>query len=123
MGGEEWRQEAAGVYSGAGSVKGAEVEIVTGLGWIGKAEVMERIWEMLEQLVKDERVGPVHVCVFLALVRMKDCGERFRREEVMRLAKVKGKTTYFRVMKDLGKWGYIDYKPSFDWKRGSEVGV
>jgi hypothetical protein len=84
---------------------------------------MKRVWEMLEPMVGDERIGPVHMCMFLALVRMKEEKKRLRREEVMKLAKVKGKTTYFRVIKDLEKWGYIKYRPSFDWKRGSEVGV
>lgn len=78
-------------------------------------------------LVEDARVGPVHVCVYLALVMCKRNGAfsetwGVRREDVMRLAKITGKTTYYRVMKDLAAWGYIQYKPG-DGMRRSEVSL
>jgi hypothetical protein len=80
---------------------------------------MEGIGELLAPLVGDDRVGPVHVCLYLAILQ---CGERqpvatpffIRREELMRLAKIRGKTTYFRVMGELAKWGYVEYWPSRD---------
>jgi hypothetical protein len=37
-----------------------------------------------------------------------------RRDELMRLARIQGRTTYYRVMKDLNKWRYIRYEPSRD---------
>jgi hypothetical protein len=87
--------------------------------------VMHGIGELLAPLVGDDRVGPVHVCLYLAVLQ---CGERqavaapfvIRREELMRLAKIRGMTTYFRVMGELAEWGYIDYRPSRD--KGGGVG-
>jgi hypothetical protein len=80
---------------------------------------MEGIEELLAPLVRDDRVGPVHVCLYLAILQY---GERqdlaapffIRREELMRLAKIRGKTTYFRVMGELATWGYVEYWPSRD---------
>jgi hypothetical protein len=80
---------------------------------------MEGIGELLAPLVGDDRVGPVHVCLYLAIVQ---CRERqglaatffIRREELMRLAKIRGKTTYFRTMGELAEWGYVEYWPSRD---------
>jgi hypothetical protein len=75
---------------------------------------MDGIGELLAPLVGDDRIGPVHVCLYLAILQY---GERrtsatpfyIRREELMRLAKIRGKTTYFRVMGELAKWGYVEY--------------
>jgi hypothetical protein len=86
---------------------------------------MDGIGELLAPLVGDDRVGPVHVCLYLAVLQ---CGERqsatapflIRREELMRLAKIRGKRTYFRVMGELAEFGYIDYWPSRD--KGGDVG-
>src|SRR5579862_3379889 len=57
------------------------------------------------------------------------CGERqgltalfyIRREELMRMAKIRGKTTYFRVIGELAKWGFIGYWPSRDKGERSSV--
>jgi hypothetical protein len=89
---------------------------------------MEGIGELLAPLVGDDRVGPVHVCLYLAILQF---GERqglaapfyIRREELMRLAKIRGKTTYFRVMGELAKWGYVEYWPSWDKGGRSRVRV
>jgi hypothetical protein len=88
---------------------------------------MKKLARLLKPLAKDGRVGPVHLCVYLALVMCMGPGMGsgrwvIRREEVMRLAKIKGRTTYYRVMKDLVKWGYIEYRPG-DGRRESEVGA
>jgi hypothetical protein len=48
---------------------------------------------------------------------------RIRREELIRLAKVEGKTTYYRVMRDLARWGYVEYRPSRDSEGRSKVRV
>jgi chromosome segregation and condensation protein ScpB len=46
-----------------------------------------------------------------------------QREELMRLAKIRGKTTYFRVMGELAEWGFIEYRPSRDKGGRSRVRV
>lgn len=87
--------------------------------------VMKKLRALMGPLVEDARVGPVHVCMYLALVLCRRGGDAsgswgVRRAEVMRLAKIRGKTTYYRVMKDLVRWGYIEYRPG-DGTRESEV--
>ncbi len=89
---------------------------------------MEGIGELLAALVADDRIGPVHVCLYLAVVQ---CGERqglsvpflIRRGELMRLAKIRGRTTYYRVMGELAKWGYVEYWPSRDKMEKSRVRI
>lgn len=89
---------------------------------------MGTVGKLLAPLVADKRVGPVHVCMWLAIWQ---CGERqaqggwmvIRREELMRLAKMEGKTTYYRVMGDLARWGYIGYRPSRSKRGESRVRV
>lgn len=86
---------------------------------------VQELGVLLAPLVEDRRIGPVHVCVYLALVVAgRQRAELFVvcREEVMRLAKIQGRTTYYRVMKDLAKWEYIEYRPGVG-KGKSEVGL
>jgi hypothetical protein len=89
---------------------------------------MKTMGRLLAPLVADKRVGPVHVCLWLAIwqcaerhagISQKTCARWrvdgwmvIRREELMRLAKMEGKTTYYRVMGDLARWGYVQYTPS-----------
>ena len=93
--------------------------------------MMHGIEEILGPLIVDARMGPVHMTVVLAIWM---CGRAeggagpavgfvIRREELMRLAKIRGKTTYFRVMKELAEWGYIEYWPSMAKKGKSRVRI
>ena len=88
---------------------------------------MKELQKVIKRLVEDGRIGPVHVSVYLALflcmraARGRGIGE-IRREEVMRLAKIQGKTTYYRIMKDLARWEYIEYRPG-DGTRSSKVRI
>ncbi|GGB20147.1 hypothetical protein [Puia dinghuensis] len=80
--------------------------------------------QLLQPLRSDERVGPVHVCVYLALLQ---CGGgrkgwfHIQRDEVMRLAKIKGRRTYYRVMGELAEIGFVEYWASRNGKSGSRV--
>ena len=89
---------------------------------------MKGVDEILGQLIGDVRAGPVHLCMYLAIWM---CGASaggvglfvIRREELMRLAKIHGKTTYFRVMKELAEWGYIEYWSSMAKEGKSRVRI
>ena len=78
---------------------------------------MKGIQEMLGPLIEDPRTGPVHLCLYLAIWQH---GEKqgepvlsvIQRVELMRHAKIRSKTTYFRVMRELAEWGYVEYRPS-----------
>ena len=43
------------------------------------------------------------------------------RDEVMRLAKIQGRNTYYRIMSELDAWGYIEYWPSRRSKGATKV--
>lgn len=85
-----------------------------------------RLRELLEPLIVDKRTGPVHLCVYLALLQCSQGREGWftiDREEVMRLAKVSGLTTYYKVMRELVEMGLVEYWASRNWKRGSRVRI
>jgi len=78
----------------------------------------------LRALQEDQRVGPVHLCMYLALFQCSGGREEWfsiEPKEVMGLAMVRGKTTYYQVMKDLVRWGYVEYRASRNWKCRSRV--
>jgi len=87
---------------------------------------VERLREVLEPLVVDQRTGPVHISVYLALLQ---CSLRregwfaIEREEVMRLARVSGLGTYYRVMRELVEMGLVEYRASRNFKSRSRVRV
>lgn len=93
--------------------------------WEGRIATVGKV---LAPLMVDRRIGPVHVCLYLAIWQ---CGERqarngwmmIRREELMRLAKISGRTTYYRVMGDLARWGYIGYRPSLYKRQRSRARI
>jgi hypothetical protein len=73
---------------------------------------MESLRKRLEGLVADPRAGAVHVAFYVALVQCGgDGGEAFCicREEVMRLAKIRGRTTYYKTLRELAAWGHVVY--------------
>jgi hypothetical protein len=72
---------------------------------------------ILEAMAENPWIGAGHVCLYLAICECRDRARAdgmfyIRREELMRLAKIRGTTTYFRYMATLGKLGYIEYWPS-----------
>jgi hypothetical protein len=89
---------------------------------------MKEVEVILGRLIGDARAGPVHLCVYQAIWM---CGESdggddpfvIRRAELMRLAKIRGMTTYFRVMRELAEWGYIEYWPSMAREGKSRVRI
>jgi hypothetical protein len=89
---------------------------------------MHPIMMILDAMANDDRIGTAHVCLYLAIW---DCGERLgakglfyiRRRELMRRSKLKGRTTYVRVIGELARWQYIDYRPTPDMRGRSRVRV
>jgi hypothetical protein len=76
----------------------------------------------LTPLQSNGRIGPVHICVYLALIQS-SAGHPgwfpIDRAHIMQLAKIKGETTYYRVLRDLHKAGLVEYWPSRCWKKES----
>lgn len=80
----------------------------------------------MELFAQDERLLPSHISLYLALFQAWN-QNRFRsqftidRNELMQASKIGSFTTFTRIIKDLKKWGYINYLPSFSASRGSTV--
>ena len=78
---------------------------------------MATLNELFYLFAADRRIGSRHISIFVALWLCKERENRvgpfyIRREEVMRLGKIQGRNTYYRVMGELDTWGYIEYWPS-----------
>ncbi len=67
-----------------------------------------------------------HLTLYLALFRLWN-RNRFKnpiyafREELMEMARIGSKTTYFKIMKDLHYHDFVKYEPSFDREVASKV--
>lgn len=79
-----------------------------------------------EKFCQDERLTPFHVSLYFSLFQYWNMA-RFRnpisisRDELMRSSKIGSVNTYIRCIKELDKWKYIEYIPSFNPQKGSQV--
>ncbi len=80
-----------------------------------------------ERVVKDKTLNPTHISLYVALFQFWNFN-RFKnpisisRDEVMRISKISSKATYHKCLKNLhSSLGYIDYQPSFNPFKGSQV--
>lgn len=78
------------------------------------------------KLIQDERVSVWHISVYLAFVHLWIQGGsnnpiRVSRKIIMQLAHIKGIATYHKCIKELQKFGYIKYYPTYDYFKGTLV--
>ena len=79
-----------------------------------------------EKVAIDKTLNPTHVSLYIALFQFWNCN-RFKnpisinRDEVMRISKICYKATYHKCLKDLHSLGYINYEPSYNPFKGSQV--
>ena len=74
----------------------------------------------------DNRIGPMHISLFMAIVQLWDKSNYQNPlivygQELMQLAKIYSITTYHRSIRELNEFGYINYKPSCNRFRGSLI--
>lgn len=75
---------------------------------------------------KDERMLPSHVSLFMTLyykwVRNKFADViKIKRVELMSMARISSVVTYHKCIRELHEFGYIIYKPTNDYYKGTEV--
>jgi len=81
----------------------------------------------MEKFASDDRLNPSHVSLYLALfqywnlARFKNPVVSISRDDIMRLSKIGSKVTYHRCIKDLHHWSYLQYLPSHNPFKGSQV--
>ena len=74
----------------------------------------------------DERIHPTHILLYAALYHCREQNHfetpfSVSRSQLMKLAKIRGKTTYHKHIKELNMYGYIRYEPSYHPRIGSLV--
>jgi len=86
----------------------------------------EPLYRFIAQVATDTRLCSVHLCLFAAIAYLgKDSkpGEQFRisRKEAMRYSGIRSIATYHTRLKELIRYGYIIYQPSYDPFRASQI--
>ncbi|SIT93956.1 hypothetical protein [Pontibacter indicus] len=71
---------------------------------------------------RDPRLHRSHLCLYMALLaQRREAYFRAQRKELMRCARIGSRVTYHRCMRELARWGYIHYLPSYDPGAKSQV--
>jgi len=81
---------------------------------------------VLQEFNGDSRLNPTHISLYIALFQLWNIHhfpEVFfiAREEVMQKSKIGSIATYHRCLRNLNDWKYIDYLPSHNPYKGSEI--
>ena len=80
----------------------------------------------LEKAMNDQRIGPSHISLYLGIFQ-RWVGQNFPakmaiiKNDLMRLSKVNGKATYYKIIRELHEFGYIEYFPGFGKVEQSQV--
>jgi len=78
----------------------------------------------LAPLQADERIGPVHIAMYLALLQC-STGRRnwfnINRIKIMKCSKIKGINTYYRTIRQLAEMNLIKYHASRNHLTGSRA--
>jgi hypothetical protein len=74
---------------------------------------MEVLRDFFEKVKGDPRIGPWHVSLFVAIV-VRPCTDGFYRvgrRGLVETSKIQGKTTYYKCLRELVDYGYLEYWP------------
>jgi hypothetical protein len=91
-----------------------------------KMNYIKHLTGFYEKVAFDKTLNPTHISLYLALFQFWNFN-RFKnpvnisRDEVMRISKINSKATYHKCLKNLHLQGYIDYQPSYNPFKGSQV--
>jgi hypothetical protein len=80
----------------------------------------------LEKAMNDNRLSPGHISLYVGIFQ--HWAERsfqnpmsIVKDQLMQLSKLNGKATYYKVMRDLHEFGYIQYLPGHGKREQSQV--
>lgn len=82
--------------------------------------------DFFNAIAGDPRISITHIGIYAALLQYWS-EHHFENPvqvfsyEIMRIAKISASTTYHKSIRDLNRYGYIRYEPSFKRNRGSKV--
>jgi hypothetical protein len=77
-------------------------------------------------LQRDNRLRPQHVALYIAILVVGAADSRSNvvkvtRADLMSRARISSKATYHRCIRDLEKFGYINYHPTFNSLVGTSI--
>lgn len=89
-------------------------------------EICEQLTRFCEKILQDPHVTPTHISLYLAiflefLIQKNPDQLNIDRDTLMLRAKISGRATYNKCMRELHEYGYIRYTPSFSSFLGSMV--
>jgi hypothetical protein len=81
---------------------------------------------LIKSVTSDCRLTTTHLSLFMAILscwQAQNCTDSIKitRRGMMRLSKIAAISTYHRCMKHLIKYGYFNYKPSYDHYFGTRI--
>jgi len=81
-----------------------------------------------EKISDDKTLNPTHISLYMALFQFWNSNLfknpiSISRDEVMRISKIGSRATYHKCLKNLHSLGYINYEPSFNSFKGSQVHI
>lgn len=84
--------------------------------------------DFLLAVAEDHRIHPAHISLYVALFF---CWKQqqykglidMRRDELMKMAKIVGRGTYQRCLRDLHSAGHINYQPVFSRFENSKIAI
>jgi hypothetical protein len=82
--------------------------------------------DFLDAEVEDPRLGPLHISLFAAILHFY-CVQEERipisvfGKQLMLYAKISSNNTYYRIIRELHRYGYIYYIPSYNPLLGSLI--
>jgi hypothetical protein len=91
-----------------------------------KVNFIKHLLAISEKFIDDDRLSPLHISLYYALFQTWNLS-KFRnpisinRSEMMWASKIGSANTYTKCLKELSAWSYINYKPSFNPHKGSQV--
>lgn len=80
----------------------------------------------LGKAARDSRLLPTHISLYIAMLSMWEQNRfsipfRITRKELMYLSKLASTATYHKCLKELVRYGYVNYEPSYNHYRGSQI--
>ncbi|MCW3106879.1 MAG: hypothetical protein JWQ09_1385 [Segetibacter sp.] len=89
-------------------------------------EQLKLLSEFFTAIENDPRISITHIGIYVALLQYwknhNYCNPvHAYSHQIMQLAKISGRATYHKIIKDLSEYGYIKYVPSFKRNQASKV--
>lgn len=80
--------------------------------------------DFLEAIETDPRIGISHIGLYAVLVTFQKSGviEAFAKQ-VMIVAKITARSTYYKLIRELDEYGYLSYMPSYDPRIPSRIAI